>query len=68
MKIYYDKHIELIFGLFYSAYKEGYVPENYGKYFFIESDFDYYRDFFILSPTIMIFLKKSFTFSKDFCS
>ena len=54
MKIYYDKRVELIFGLFYSAYKEGYVPENYGKYFFIESDFDYYRDFFILSPTISI--------------
>ena len=48
MKIYYDKRVELIFGLFYSAYKERYVPENYGKYFFIESDFDYYRDFFIL--------------------
>lgn len=33
IKINFDKRIELIFGLLYCAYKDGYVNEDYGKYF-----------------------------------
>ena len=48
IKINFDKRIELIFGLLYCAYKDGYVNEDYGKYFFLKSDSDYYKKFYKL--------------------